>query len=284
MLDRVHAAAFTPAVLALVLIATPSTAAAQPPRQVPTVYSAQFDPTPDGAIETAGRGKPLVEVTLRPSTAVVLKDSLDRDLATKAGVNPNFPFLEGTILYGAEGHAGLYCDLMRSRGLGSTAACLRDNDADGVFDEAVRFDFNSGRSDIVFLTDRAKVRGGKLKSEIALIQGLAYETATPDTMPTGRVSLFWESERNRKDPSSDPALVSFLLTDGKNFTGTEILSRDLLIMRYSGEATTAEFHGNAITVHGFGPKGEIRYSVKPSEEPTSIGFVFRGYIINIIGY
>ena len=269
---------------AIAVLAAGPAAHSQDVSDLPTSYLAEFDGTAEGTIAFAARGKPLVEVTLRPASAVTLQGDLDAQIASAAAVDAGFPFVAGTTLYGSDGDAGLFCDLMRNRGLGSSAACLRDKDGDGVFDTAVRFDFNSGGADRVFLTDKGKVRGGNFKKEFPLAQGIAYSDNADGEMPTGRVSLFWESPRKRKDPSDAPALVQFMLTDGINFTGTEILSRDILVMRYTGGPTTADFLGNTITVHGFGEKGEIRYSVTAAKDPATIGFVFRGYVVNIIGY
>jgi hypothetical protein len=43
---------------------------------------------------------------------------------------------------------------MRNRGLGSSTACLGDTDGDGLFDEAVSYDFNAASADPVFITDK----------------------------------------------------------------------------------------------------------------------------------
>ena len=257
---------------------------AQKEEQQPTNYMATFDSTPDGEEVMARRGKKLVDVMLRPKSAVVLRGAINAEVARKAAVKPKFPFVEGTILYRTSGRKGLYCDLMRNRGLGSSTACLRDNDGDGTFDEAVRFDFNSAGSDTVFITDKGKVRGGYEKAVIPLTYAVGYEAAPDAELPTGRVGVFWESPRKRKDPPNNPALLRFTLTDGSNFTGTQIFSSKMLVMGYPGAPKTVDFYGAKVTVYGFGPKGEIRYSVKAAEEPAEVGFVFRGYIVNIIAY
>ena len=138
-----------------------------------TTYNAVFEPSDATRSGIASRGKSLSDVVIRPASAVVLEESLDPAIATAAAVTSGFAFTPGRVLFGTSDTPGLFCDLMRNRGLGSSTACLRDIDGDGSFDEAVRYDFNSGRSDRVFITDKGKVRGGKLKKTFPLKQKLA---------------------------------------------------------------------------------------------------------------
>ena len=82
----------------------------------------------------ASKGAPLAEYLLSPELAVELQGSLDLETASRAAVQPKFPFAPERILYGWRDRPGLFCDLMRNRGLGSSTACLRDNDRDSRFD------------------------------------------------------------------------------------------------------------------------------------------------------
>lgn len=230
----------------------------------------------------AKRNGSLAEYRLRPELKIVLNDALDPKLGKRMAMHRSQPLVAGTPLFGWRDWPGLYCDLMRNRGLGSSAICLRDNDDDGAFDDVVRLDFNSATGDLVFITDKGKVRGGYFKREAALPAPLAYERVDGAERPEGRVHLVWELISANRDDSAAPVLIDLLMTDGPNFTGTEILSETLLRVPFRGEPVTVEFNGAEIDLLGLTEDNQLRYRIRPKDQPAPVKFVFRGYVMNII--
>ena len=102
------------------------------------------------------------------------------------------PFDTRLLLYGWPERPGLYCDLLRCRGLYMSAACLQDSDADGDFDEGLRLDFNAHRGDLVAVTPPHDRRGE--------VQQGARAAAGPDRLHTrrsagevaGKLALRWK--------------------------------------------------------------------------------------------
>jgi hypothetical protein len=258
--------------------------AAQGVSQPVTTYNAVFEPTEATRSGIAPRGKSLADVVVRPDSAVVLQAALDPAIAKSAAVTAGFPFTPDRILYGSADSPGLFCDLMRNRGLGSSAACLRDVDRDGTFDEAVRYDFNSGGSDRVFITDKGKVRGGKLKKTFKLAQKLAYAPASDTALPEARINLLWSSQAPRKDNPGAPRVVELVVTDGSNFTGTEVMSSQYASVPVTDGAPTLAFYGAKIRLSGFTADGDLRFSLEADAAPQPMDLVFRGYRLIIIGY
>lgn len=252
--------------------------------QPATQYNAVFEPNDATRSGIAPRGESLADVVVRPDRAVVLQAALDPVVATSAAVTPGFAFTPGRTLFGTADSPGLFCDLMRNRGLGSSAACLRDVDQDGTFDEAVRYDFNSGRSDRVFITDKSKVRGGKLKKTFVLAQKLAYTPAPAAALPEARIKLLWSRLAVRKDNPRAPQMVELVVTDGTNFTGTQIMSRQYAIVPVTDGAQTLLFYGASIRLSGFTTEGDLRFSLQPGAAPQPVDLVFRGERLIIIGY
>lgn len=258
--------------------------AAQGVPQPVTTYIAVFEPTEATRSGIAPRGKSLADVVVRPDSAVVLQATLDPAIATSAAVTAGFPFTPGRMLFGTADSPGLFCDLMRNRGLGSSAACLRDIDRDGTFDEAVRYDFNSGRSDRVFITDKGKVRGGKLKKTFTLAQKLAYAPAPDAALPEARINLLWSSRAPRKDDTGAPRTVELVVTDGSNFTGTQIMSSQYAAVPVTDGTSMLAFYGAKIRLTGFTAEGSLRFSLEAGAAPQPVDLVFRGYRLIIVGY
>ena len=232
----------------------------------------------------AERGKPLAELTLRPERSVVLRGSLDPESAQRIAVHRNFPFVEGRRLFGWRDHPGLFCDLMRNRGLGSSAACLRDNDGDGKFDEAVRLDFNSGGADVVFITDKQKVRGGRFNRRQPLQAKVDYAMDEAGDVPSANVRLSWNSDFGKRNGSGQPVMLEVTLTDGSNFTGTEIFADHLFRIPFEGSPVSVDMYGVRLTVLGFDERGGLRYRLAQIDERAPVGLVFRGYTLRIITY
>lgn len=224
--------------------------AAALPASAATRYLAAPTLTPQVTEGVALKGKPLATYFLTPALAVELQATLDPAVALKAAVTGSAPFVPGRMLYGGEDRPGLFCDLMRNRGLGSSAACLLDSDMDGRFDQAVRYGFNSAQSDMVFITDKGKVRGGKLKATIPLGQPLAYRAVTGAALPSAEVRLLWEA-RDRKDAAGIARTqIDLVVTDGSNFTGTEILSQQYVRATLGPQPVEIPFYGLKLTLRG----------------------------------
>jgi hypothetical protein len=67
---------------------------------------------------------------------------------------PAMPFHTTWRLYGWPQRPGIYCDLLRSRGLDISAARLQETDVDGDFDDGLRPDLNSQRADVLSVKPR----------------------------------------------------------------------------------------------------------------------------------
>ena len=250
----------------------------------PIGYDALILPTGITQSGLAPRGKSLADVVIRPTSAVTLEGALDAATAKKAAVTAGFPFAPGRTLYGTREKPGLYCDLMRNRGLGSSAACLNDTDRDGLFDEAVRYDFNSAGADRVFITDKGKVRGGKFEKRFPLAQKIAYAPAAGNDLPEARISLEWASSPLNKNLPGQPPLVELLITDGSNFTGTQIMSSAFARVPVTDGAQELDFYGARIRMKAITADGALQFSLTANPERQPIGLVFRGYRLVFIGY
>lgn len=262
----------------------PPPSPALPSGPAPIGYDAIISPTSLTQSGLAPRGKSLADVIIRPTSAVVLEGALDAATAKQAAVTAGFPFTPGRMLFGTRESPGLYCDLMRNRGLGSSTACLNDVDGDGRFDEAVRFDFNSGSADRVFITDKGKVRGGKLKKRFPLAPKVAYTAASAGSLPEARISLLWANSPSNKARPGLPPLAELLITDGDNFTGTQIMSSIYALVQVTDGSQELDFYGARIRLKGFTADGALQFSLTASPEPRPIGLVFRGYRLVLIGY
>lgn len=232
--------------------------------------------TTEAAVEGAEkRGKSMVAMTARPEFAVkLLGGALDTDLARRMAVNKRAPFVNGTMLYGWRDHPGLYCDLMRNRGLGSSTACLQDTNDDGLFDKISRYDFNSYGSELVFLTDKQKVRGGTFKRDAELADLIAYEKVDVPGDVFGKVNLLWDTFDGRSLRKEGPNIIDLYVSDGSNFTGTLILSNMVQRVLINGESKTLEAFGLEVEVTDFTEKGALEYRARQIAADVPIGFVF----------
>lgn len=254
--------------------------------QTPAFSTFVLAPQPaDGAAEQlAGRGKPIVLARIRPERAVILGQPLDAATATLIGVKADHPFVAGIRLYGWPEAPGLYCDLLRPRGLGSSAACLFDRDDDGRFDEGVRFDFNSGRADRVFITHSEKAMGAKEAKRLPLPSALAYSASDAVDRAEANVRLAWESNfTKRKDPAA-PVVGAIWLDASAQYTGTDARSKLTFTFVHDGRPIEVDAFGARLTLLGFDAKGNLRYRFGGIATETPVEFGFRGYIIRIIGY
>ena len=103
------------------------------------------------AVQVARKHKAFLKLEVRPARAVTLAQAIPAALASEFGAKVDVPLDPSLPLYGWPERPGLYCDLLRPRGLGMSSACLRDTDGDGRFDEGVRLDFHSSKSDLLVL-------------------------------------------------------------------------------------------------------------------------------------
>lgn len=146
----------------------------------------------------------------------------------------------------------------------------------------MRYDFNAARSDLVFITDKGKVRGGRLASTIPLAKSLAYRPSTSAVMPQARVRLLWNAGKPKAADGTKPTRIEMVVTDGANFTGTEILSEQFAVIAYAGKPIEMQFYGLRIGIAGLTADGQLSYSAVSLGPETTIGFVFRGSVMRII--
>jgi hypothetical protein len=229
----------------------------------------------------ASKNEPLAEFTIRPDRGATLKGIIDPEIGKAAGVNSKFPFIKGYRLYGWPDYPGLYCDLMRNRGLGSVAACLHDEDKDGKFDSALRFEFRSSHADVVFITDKQKTRGGAFVGSIRLTTPLPYDTVTGDDFPSAKMKLWWNSITDNKEPENNSVKLKFSLSEGSNFTGTEILSAEYYSTKNLKIPSEFDIYGIRIRVVGFDDKNGLIYNLSQMQNSEPVAFGFRGYVNKI---
>ena len=219
-------------------------------------------------------------LTVRPAAAVTLGGAIPAELAGKFGAKTDVPFNVGRQLYGWPERPGLFCDLLRARGLGLSAACLLDRDLDGRFEEATRLDFNSGSGDILGITPSHKIIGVRLtKVRVMLPAPIAYSKSEPDPSVTGKIVLYWE-----KSPKNGPPVEHIYLGTPDNYTGTDGLSDKVLAFRGDHLPMDVDLYGLKVRLLGHDEKGALRYTVLETTRGALVPLVFRGYVIHIIGY
>ena len=171
------------------------------------------------------------------------------EIAGQFGAKAAVPFNAGRLLYGWPERPGLYCDLLRARGLGLSAACLWDRDLDGRFEEATRLDFNSGSGDILGIMPSRKIIGVRFtKVRVMLPAPIAYVNSEPDPSVTGKILLYWE-----KAPKKGPPIENLYLGTPDNYTGTEGLSNQVLAFR--GDRLPMDVDLFGLQVHLLGHDG-----------------------------
>ena len=120
-------------------------------------------------------------------SSVTLTQPIPDALASQFGAKRDVPFDTTRRLYGWPERPGLYCDLLRSRGLYLSAACLQDSNADGHFDEGLRLDFHCRppRRD----AQRQDHRVNFTKVRVPLRSPIAYTPAAPTGEVAGKQAL-----------------------------------------------------------------------------------------------
>lgn len=252
--------------------------AAQDEERIGSSFAINAQPAPDGSEQVARPNNALSRIDVRPASAVTLGEGVPLGVAMSFGAKESVPFDAGLQLYGWPERPGLYCDLQRPRGLGASAACLRDNDLDGKFDEGTRIDFNSAKSDILLISHAGKIIGAKFtKVKIALPRPIAYSASQPGPQAVGKLALYW-----RKDDQKDRALGRLWLSTPDNFTGTAGLSENILLFDLQKLPMDVELYGVKLRLHGLDEKGGLRYSMLGLTDGEKIPLLFRGHRFNII--
>lgn len=235
----------------------------------------------DGAERTAKSGGTLLELTARPTTAVALGGAVAPEPAALIGAKPDHPFGPDRVLYGWPERPGLYCDLLRHRGLGLSTACLIDRDRDGTFDEGRRFDFTSGLGDLLVATPSSKIIGvrtdAKKPAAVPLPQPVPYARAEVPAEVTGRLALKW-----RRVKAGAGHAAQLWITTPDNYTGTEGISEQVAQFPLTQVPTEGELYGVRLRVLGFDEKGAMRYQVLEVRDGATVPLRFRGYTFRIM--
>lgn len=219
-------------------------------------------------------------LNVRPALAVTLNGTISAELAGKFGAKTDVPFNVGRQLYGWPERPGLYCDLLRPRGLGLSAACLWDRDLDGRFEEGTRLDFNSGSGDILGITPSRKIIGVRLtKVRVPLSAPISYAKSDPDPSVTGKIVLYWLKARKSGSP-----IEQIYLGTPDNYTGTEGLSAEILAFRGDRLPMDVDLYGVKVRLLGHDEKGALRYTILNTTRGATVPLLFRGYVIRMIGY
>ncbi len=234
---------------------------------------------PEGnTVLTAKSNSTLVRLNARAVSAVTLSAAISHDLAEQFGAKADHPFNTQRKLYGWPERPGLYCDLLRTRGLGSSSACLRDNDMDGKFDEGLRLDFHSSLGEILVITSANKIIGVRYnRKPIPLPEPIAYAPATAEV--TGKLELKWKMSKTIEGVETAEMWIS----TPYNYTGTEGLSKNIVVFRRDRAPLDVELYGVKLRVLGFEEKtNAIRYQVLAVSDGANVPLIFRGYTFHII--
>ncbi|WP_230206751.1 hypothetical protein [Novosphingobium sp. Gsoil 351] len=229
---------------------------------------------------TAKNNGTLTELKARPVSAVTLGAAIPSATSELFGAKADAPFDTTRTLYGWPERPGLYCDLLRTRGLGLSTACLRDVDNDGRFDEGRRFDFNSGFGDLLGITPSGKIIGVRTTARplpVPLPQPVPYTVGNVPSEVTGRLALKW-----RKINLADTAAAQLWLTTPDNYTGTEGLSEQVVQFPFTRAPLDVELYGIKLRVLGFDEKGAMRYRLVEIRDGTMVPLKFRGYTFRIM--
>jgi hypothetical protein len=264
------------AVAAAALAALP-VLAQMPPREGSSFAIVGQAPAAQGVLTAKNNGT-LVQLDARPVSAVALGESIPDELAAQFGAKPDHPFDMQRKLYGWPERPGLYCDLLRTRGLGLSTACLRDGDMDGKFEQGLRLDFNSGLGDILAITSANKVIGVRFNPKpVRLPRPIAYAPATAEV--TGKLALRWRKGKTKAGFETAEMWIS----TPDNYTGTEGLSKDIVVFRRDRAPLDVELYGIKLRVLGFEEKtGAMRYQVLAVSDGAQVPLMFRGHRFHIM--
>jgi len=263
--------------LAVALSALPPVA--QGADRLGSSFAIVAQPVDTETVQLANQYSAFFKFDARPLTAVTLSQGIPADLAVQFGAKDDVPFEAGRQLYGWPERPGLYCDLLRPRGLGLSTACLRDSDGDGRFDEGLRLDFNSGLGELLVISHSHKIIGVRYKPRpIPLPNPVAYSPSTPTV--TGRLTLRWKPG---KKVAGAPTVQMWISTPG-NQTGTEGLSEYVILFRRDSIPLDVELYGIRLRILGFDERGAMQYRILGMTDGAAVPLLFRGYTFRVIGY
>lgn len=260
--------------------AAPLAAQTAPPTRLGSSFAVIGQPAPPSGEQVAKANAAFLRIEVRPVSAVTLGGAVPAATASAFGVKGDIPFAPGAMLYGWPERPGLYCDLLRPRGLGLSAACLRDADGDGAFEEGTRLDFYSSRANLLVISHTGKIIGANFtKVAVPLPAPVPYAKATPSLAVPGKLALRW-----KPGPKKGPPAILLWLSTPENYTGTEGLSENVLSVDRTRLPIDVELYGIKLRLLGFDLDGGLRYSVTEVTDGATVPLLFRGYIFRIIGY
>jgi hypothetical protein len=268
------------AVAAVVIAAAPS------PAQVKPRIGSSFalianPPAPEREQVARGQGE-FLKFDAQPLSAVTLAEAIPHALASQFGAKREMPFDTTRRLYGWPERPGLYCDLLRSRGLYISAACLQDKDVDGDFDEGLRLDFNPRHADLLGVTPNGKIIGVNFtKLRVPLPTPIAYTPVAPAGEVSGKLALHW---KRAPDKASGRDLAQLWISTVDYSTGTYGLSENVLMFDRAKVPMDVEFYGIRLRIHGFDSDGRMRYTLLGMTDGTPVPLLFRGETFRIFFY
>ena len=260
-------------VVAVAALLSAPAAFAQVPDLTPSSFAVVAQPGGEAA-QLTGPLRTLLKFDVRPMMAVTLSEAVPAGISAQFGAKDEFPFDTRLQLYGWPERPGLYCDLLRSRRLASSAACLRDTDLDGRFDEGLRLDFNSARSNVLLISHSGKIIGARFNPKpIPLPNPIAYSPSRPAV--TARLALSWRPGRKAAGAPTVELLIS---THG--FTGCRKRC-DLSPRQHPARRRAVRDQGEDPR---FDPEGAMRYRILGMTDGAAVPLVFHGFTVRIIGY
>lgn len=275
---RLYGAVVRSLVSAVVAL-SPMLTAAQGPDRLGSSFAIVAQPVDTSTVQVAKQYSAFFKFDVRPVTAVTLSQSIPTDLAVQFGAKEDVPFVAGLQLYGWPERPGLYCDLLRPRGLGISTACLRDTNGDGRFDEGLRLDFNSGLGDLLVISHSGKIIGVRYRPRpTPLPTPVAYSASTATV--TGKLALRWKPG---KKVAGVPTIQMWISTPG-NYTGTEGLSEQVIVFRRESVPLDVELYGIRLRILGFDERGAMQYRILGMTDGNAVPLLFRGYTFRIIAY
>jgi hypothetical protein len=268
------------ALVAAAALASPLAAQTAPPARLGSSFAVIGQPAPVAGEQAARANAPFLRIEVRPVSAVTLRGDVPAATASAFGAKADIPFVSGATLYGWPERPGLYCDLLRPRGLGLSAACLRDEDGDGAFDQGTRLDFLSSRANLLVISHTGKIIGANFtKVAVPLPAPVPYAATAPSLAVPGKLALRW-----KPGPKKGPPTIQLWLSTPDNYTGTEGLSENVLSVDRTRLPVEVELYGIRLSLLGFTPDGALRYSVLSVTDGAAVPLLFRGYVFRIIGY
>jgi hypothetical protein len=266
-------------IAAAVAIAMPLTAAQA---QRGLSFAIVGAPVDRAAVLIARPNKAMLKLRVRPAAAVSLDQPISADVAQQIGVKRQAPFVSGRHLYGWPEAPGLYCDLLRSSGLGASSICLQDTDRDGRFDQAIRLGYNSAQADLLLVTSGGKIDGAKVKGDpVRLPRPVPYSKVSPSPDVTGKLAVTWAPGLARLGSAGK---IIFSIGDQHYYQDTGVAPLTVATIPTPQAPVDVAFAGVKLRVLGFDEKGAMRYSVLQVSDGAAIPMAYLGSRLVIIGY